>query len=125
MQDISHIGSLSIGEHDEFDVGDRFIVVQFILSRTITDKTSRIISVRKSHSKLRVCKNTRILASTYLSSGPPSLRTIFRNEKIVPKMSFASSCALNFVGLALAGPKFAGAPVLAKLDSEVGLAFFV
>ena len=30
---------------------------------------------------------------TYLSSGPPSFRVMFRNEKTVPKMSLASSCA--------------------------------
>ena len=31
----------------------------------------------------------------YLSSPPPSFRTIFRREKTVPKMSLASSSALN------------------------------
>jgi len=30
-----------------------------------------------------------------LSSGPPSLRTMFRSEKMVPKISFASSSALR------------------------------
>ena len=39
-----------------------------------------------------------------LSSGPPSLRTIFRREKIVPKMSFASSLAERRVGRERAGP---------------------
>lgn len=34
-------------------------------------------------------------ALTYLSSSPPSFLTIFRRENTVPKMSFASSSALN------------------------------
>lgn len=34
---------------------------------------------------------------------------MFRSENTVPKISFASSCALNLVGLALAGPKSTGA----------------
>jgi hypothetical protein len=63
-----------------------------------------------------------------LSSGPPSLRTIFRNEKIVPKMSFASSCADKRAGRARAGPasgasagaRFVG--LLLLLDVEMGLA---
>lgn len=56
-----------------------------------------------------------------LSSGPPSFRTIFRNENIVPNMSFASSCALNRAGRALAGPRSGGMPLLATLESEIGL----
>ena len=31
-----------------------------------------------------------------MSSVPPSFRTIFRSEKMVPKMSLASSFALSF-----------------------------
>lgn len=59
----------------------------------------------------------------YLSSGPPSFRTIFRRENIVPKMSFASSWALSRVGRALAGPRSAAiVPLLAMLGSEIGRA---
>ena len=35
------------------------------------------------------------LGAMYLSSGPPSFLTMFLNEKIVPKTSFASSSALR------------------------------
>ena len=46
-----------------------------------------------------------------LSSGPPSLRTMLRNEKIVPKISFASSWAERRAGRARAGPKSGAASV--------------
>jgi hypothetical protein len=51
------------------------------------------------------------------------LRTIFLSEKIVPKMSFASSWALSRAGRARAGPR-SGARVLppdAVLEVEMGL----
>ena len=35
------------------------------------------------------------LLLSYLSSSPPSFRTMFRKENTVPKMSFASSSALR------------------------------
>ena len=46
---------------------------------------------------------------------------MFRKEKIVPNISFASSCALNLAGRALAGPRSttAGA-LLSLLISEIG-----
>lgn len=40
-----------------------------------------------------------------LSSGPPNFRTMFRNEKIVPKISFSSSWAERRAGRARAGPE--------------------
>ncbi len=40
-----------------------------------------------------------------LSSGPPSFLTIFRSENMVPKISFASSCAESLAGRARAGPR--------------------
>ena len=61
------------------------------------------------------------LGRSHLSSGPPSFLTIFRNENIVPKMSFASSCALSRTGRALAGPRSGTGPLLAALESEMGL----
>lgn len=36
--------------------------------------------------------------NAYLSSGPPSLRTIFLREKMVPNINFASSSALKAFG---------------------------
>lgn len=57
-----------------------------------------------------------------LSSGPPSFLTMFRREKIVPKMSFASSWALRRAGRARAGPR-SGASVLppdAVEEVEIG-----
>jgi hypothetical protein len=65
--------------------------------------------------------NSAVQCGAHLSSGPPSFRTIFRNEKIVPKMSFASSWALNRVGRALADPISGAAPWLAALEPEMGL----
>jgi hypothetical protein len=62
---------------------------------------------------------------TYLSSGPPSFLTIFLNEKIVPNINFASSCALNLAGLALAGPRSGAGALMAEaltvLAPEIGL----
>jgi hypothetical protein len=59
---------------------------------------------------------------TYLSSGPPSLRTMFRSEKIVPNMSFASSLALSRAGRARAGPLSVMGVVLMVPEPESGLA---
>jgi hypothetical protein len=57
----------------------------------------------------------------YLSSGPPSFLTIFRNENTVPNMSFASSLALNLAGRALAGPRSGGgAPLIDTFGSDIG-----
>lgn len=48
---------------------------------------------------------------------------MFRNENMVPKINFASSCALNLAGRALAGPRSgATGPLLAALESERGRA---
>jgi hypothetical protein len=55
-----------------------------------------------------------------LSSGPPSLRTIFRSEKMVPKISFASSCAERRAGRARAGPRSTERAALASLVEEMG-----
>jgi hypothetical protein len=46
---------------------------------------------------------------------------MFRSENIVPKMSFASSCALKRVGRALAGPISVIGGLLVELDPEIGL----
>lgn len=54
-----------------------------------------------------------------LSSGPPSLRTMFRREKIVPKMSFASSWAERRAGRARAGPRSGTASVCPEEVVEV------
>lgn len=51
-----------------------------------------------------------------LSSGPPSLRTMLRNEKIVPKISFASSWAERRAGRARAGPMSAGGTRVVVVD---------
>lgn len=56
------------------------------------------------------------MISPYLSSSPPSLRTIFRSEKTVPKMSFASSSAVNGARFPLPG----AVPLLNGLTSEAG-----
>jgi hypothetical protein len=121
MQDISHIRCLSVRKHDKFDVRDGLVVVQFVLSGTIAYETRR--SKTSDVIPFYNIINRPIIA--YLSSCPPSLRTIFRSENMVPKMSFASSWALSRAGRALAGPKSGCIPALAKLISEVGCAFFV
>jgi hypothetical protein len=59
-----------------------------------------------------------------LSSGPPNLRTIFRNEKIVPKMSLASSCAERRVDRRGGFSSLVGASVMGaedELEVEIGL----
>jgi hypothetical protein len=61
------------------------------------------------------------LSCPYLSSGPPSFRTILRSENIVPKMSFASSFALSRAGRALAAPVSVMAGLLVLLEPEIGL----
>ena len=61
------------------------------------------------------------LSPPYLSSGPPSLRTMFRRENIVPNMSFASSFALSRAGRDLAGPVSVMVGLLVLLDPEIGL----
>lgn len=61
------------------------------------------------------------LASPYLSSGPPSFRTILRRENMVPNMSLASSFALNRAGRDLAGPVSVIAGLLELLEPEIGL----
>jgi hypothetical protein len=61
------------------------------------------------------------LSSPYLSSGPPSLRTMFRRENIVPNMSFASSFALSRAGRDLAGPESVIIGLLLLLEPEIGL----
>jgi len=57
-----------------------------------------------------------------LSSGPPNFRTIFLREKMVPKISFASSWALRRAGRARAGPRSGTSvfPPDAVLDVEMG-----
>lgn len=47
---------------------------------------------------------------------------MFRSEKMVPNMSFASSFALSRAGRALAGPVSVMAGLLVELDPEIGLA---
>lgn len=55
---------------------------------------------------------------SYLSSGPPSFLTMFRNENIVPKTSLASSSALR----AFAG----GMPLFASgIERLAGIHFFL
>ena len=61
------------------------------------------------------------LSDLYLSSGPPSFRTIFRSENIVPNMSFASSFALSRAGRDLAAPVSVIAGLLVLLEPEIGL----
>lgn len=52
---------------------------------------------------------------SYLSSSPPSLRAMFRNEKTVPKISFASSSVV-----CADWPKTGGSPLAGADASEVG-----
>lgn len=65
------------------------------------------------------------LSNAYLSSDPPSLRAMFRREKMAPNINLASSCALNLAGLARAGPRSGGGtggPLLVLLEPEIGRA---
>lgn len=57
-----------------------------------------------------------------LSSWPPSLRTMLRKLKTVPKMSFASSLALSLPGRGRAGPREGAARVLGSVAEvcEIG-----
>lgn len=54
-----------------------------------------------------------------LSSCPPSFRTMFRREKIVPKISLASSWADRRAGRARAGP-LSSTATLVVLVFDVG-----
>lgn len=42
VQNVPHVGRLSIRKHDKFDICCRLVVVQFILSRTVAYETTRI-----------------------------------------------------------------------------------
>lgn len=112
MQDVAHVESSSIGKHHEFGACRGLEVVQLVLACSKGNEAVTMLSV---------CRlPLRRLGGVHLSSGPPSFRTMFRSENIVPKMSFASSCALNRAGRALAGPRSGGAPLLVALASEMG-----
>lgn len=85
LQGDAHAGTLQVGQHDEFDVCRRLVIVKLVLAsgvghETITGQPCSAISSLLT-----------AVAESYLSSSPPSLRTIFRREKTVPKTSFASS----------------------------------
>ena len=101
LQRKPHAGTFEIGKHDEFDIGRGLVVVQLVLIGTEGDKTGdKDIMV----SNWLICPRRK--RKSHLSSSPPSLRTIFRREKTVPKMSFASSSVVR-----ANWPKTAGTPV--------------
>jgi hypothetical protein len=86
--------------------------MEFILSSAIRDKAVKsLIGLAEQHSGRKT--------GAYWSSGPPNFRTIFRSEKIVPKISFASSSALSLAGRGRPGP-LSGSPALAVLEPDCG-----
>jgi len=112
VQDVPHVGAWCVGKHHEFDAGGSFVVMQFVLTGAVWYEATRMCETQAS---------TLLCRYPYLSSGPPSFRTMFRRENIVPNISFASSCALSLVGRALAGPRSGAAPLLATLEPDMGL----
>lgn len=107
LQSDTHAGALDISEHDKFDVRGRFVVMKLILTGVVGDKTKlSCISM--------VGPLPRQDIKAYLSSSPPNFRTMFRNEKTVPNMSFASSSVVRSDC-----PKTGGTPLLEGI-SEVG-----
>jgi hypothetical protein len=113
MQNIPHVEGLGVREHNKFDVGRRLVVMQLVLT------CPKRYEARTPH--IRTTHLHRKHIYPYLSSGPPNFRTMFRIENMVPKISFASSCALSRAGRALAGPTSGAAAVLATLEPDMGL----
>lgn len=62
--------------------------MELVLAGAIGDETATMDQVVRSEWP--------IVFDPYLSSSPPSFRTMLRREKTVPKMSFASSSAVRF-----------------------------
>ena len=110
MQNVSHIESSGIGKHHELGTGRGLVVVQLVLA---CSKRNEAVTLSQ------FAVPSQMPGGIHLSSGPPSFRTMFRSENMVPKMSFASSCALNRAGRALAGPRSGGAPLLVALEPEM------
>ena len=119
LQSQTHAAGLGIREHDELDIGRRLVVMELVLASSIGKEARPQALSCKTVSHMDVEKDMESLWAirtlTYLSSSPPSLRTMFRSEKTVPKMSFASSSALK-VGL----PVPVDTPLLRGVVSKVG-----
>ena len=82
----AHAGTLEIRQHDKLDIGRSFVVVQLVLIGGVGDEAIGFaISAGGSRGR------NRNGGCPYLSSSPPSLRTMFRRENTVPKTNFASS----------------------------------
>lgn len=84
LQNQPHGGRLGVCKHDKLGVGWGLIVMQFVLRSTVREEAAPAQSLQKTKVKRK-----------YLSSSPPSLRTIFLREKTVPNTSLASSSALS------------------------------
>jgi hypothetical protein len=65
--------------------------MEFVLARSERDEAG----VKAQTSISTRLPSSFEFALQYLSSSPPSFRTMFRSEKTVPKTSFASSSALR------------------------------
>lgn len=88
LQSDAHAGAPGISEHDEFGIRRRLVEVNFVLTSTVGDK-ARSKSIDRS-----IWQASRP-QRTYLSSSPPSLRTMFRKEKTVPNTNLASSSVIR------------------------------
>jgi hypothetical protein len=121
LQCQTHAASLGVREHDELDVGRRFVVMELVLACSIGEKAGpQAVSCRTGSHRMcrKVVAGNAICAiedPAYVSSSPPSLRTMLRSEKTVPKMSFASSS-----GLKAGRPGFVDTPLLRGTASKVG-----
>lgn len=88
-----HAWALNIGKHYEFDVGRRLIIMEFVLTGTIGHKAEGEGSTVSTSLFYSFGRGTEVCS--HLSSSPPNLRTIFRREKTVPKISLASSSVVR------------------------------
>lgn len=85
LQNNAQIVRFGIGEHDEFQPCRRLVVVKLVVASAVRYEAAAQVSLSgEVHGRERG-------AGAYTSSSPPSRFTMFRNEKMVPKISFASS----------------------------------
>ena len=85
LQRDPHRARFSVGEHYKLDIGGGLIVMELVLRGSVGKETVFYVQYNSDLSTGR----------WDLSSSPPSLRTMFRREKTVPNISFASSSALR------------------------------
>jgi hypothetical protein len=95
VQSNSHGGSLRICEHHKLGVARRFVEMELVLRGAIGEKTKGTASELWWSRKTEQIYRSESLLISYLSSSPPSLRTMLRRENTVPKISLASSSALR------------------------------